>query len=130
MSPRLWVGEREAAGKVAVYRGPILLAYDPRFDDYDPTHLPTIDVTRAPAGIVYAGGERHSVNLPLHPGGLLRIQFVTTDGKRIWLCDFASAGAGGNPYVSWLPAAGMSPSPFTRDNPLRAVWPPAPSASK
>ena len=41
-------GEREVAGKVALYQGPILLAYDPRFDAYDPTDLPALDLGRAP----------------------------------------------------------------------------------
>jgi DUF1680 family protein len=127
MSPRLWVGEREAAGRVSLYRGPVLLAYDPRFDVYDPTHLPTIDVTRPPVGSVGAVPERRATQTA-RLQALMRLQFVTTDGGRIWLCDFASAGAGGNPYVSWLPASGMTPAPFTQANPLRAVWPDAHSA--
>ena len=32
---------------VSLYRGPLLLAYDPRFDTLDAAHLPDIDVRRA-----------------------------------------------------------------------------------
>ena len=38
--PRIWIGEREAAGKVSVYRGPLLLAYDQRLNALDPDERP------------------------------------------------------------------------------------------
>src|SRR5205085_5305782 len=50
------------------------------------------------------------------------LRFPTGDGGTIALCDFASAGASGNRYVSWLPVHALKPVPFSRDNPLRAVW--------
>jgi len=43
--PWTWVcgsgpGERECEGKGSLFRGPLLLAYDPRFDSLDPRNLP------------------------------------------------------------------------------------------
>ncbi len=119
MSPRLWVGEREAAGKASIYYGPILLAYDPRFDRYDPAHLPAVTFTEGNEGNPTV--ESLDSRAPDRP--MVRLRFATEDGQGITLCDFANAGAAGNQYVSWLPMSGFKPAPFTRDNPLRAVWP-------
>jgi len=110
MSPRLWVGEKEAAGKASIYQGPILLAYDPRFDTHDHRKLPEIDLSTEPD---------IPINTAADPRPLLLLRFKAKGGGTLTLCDFASAGAAGNPYVSWLPAAGIRASAFSRDNPLR-----------
>jgi hypothetical protein len=114
LSTRLWVGERECDGTVSVYRGPILLAYDPRFDEYDPTKLPKIMPDAKP--------ELLPVRTP-SPKPMILLRFPTTDGKGITLCDFATAGMGGNRYASLLPADGRKSAPFTRENPMRMSWP-------
>jgi hypothetical protein len=112
MAPRLWVGERECRGKVSVYRGPLLLAYDPRFDRWPPDELPELDLREPPEIQDRPEAE---------PKPLLLLRFAARDGDAVTLCDFASAGAAGNPYRSWLPGPAMEPVPFSRSNPLRSV---------
>jgi hypothetical protein len=111
MRLRSWSGERESAEKVSLYRGPILLAYDPRFDRFAPAELPAVD---------WQGGAEFQPLEGLHAGPppLLLLKCKTRDNGTVTLCDFASAGAAGNPYRSWLPGE-AKPAPFTRDNPWR-----------
>ncbi|GEM_PF-3333328 len=108
MSPRILIGgppppdsrtDGSAEGKVAIYRGPLLLAYDARFDNYDPAHLPAVDTTQAPR------------LLPVNsdaPGPLLLLQFATVSGGTITLCDFASAGHSSALLVSGPPDTNKS----------------------
>lgn len=94
VSPRVWRGEREATGRASVYRGPVLLAYDQRFNSLDPHELPTLALEEHRLESVEGGG-RHSPML------LVRL---VADDKDLLLCDYASAGAAGNPYLTWLPS--------------------------
>ena len=95
MSLRVWVGEREAAGKASLYRGPLLLAYDRRFNALDPDDLPALDLAHLQAEVVpWRGG---------FPEPWLLLRAPTSDGRELVLCDFASAGAAGTPYRTWLP---------------------------
>jgi len=89
-----WLGEREQAGKVALYRGPILLAYDQRFNTMDPDNVPTLSFSH----LHYAEEQKTGMLSPL-----LLLRFTGTDGRALRLCDFASAGVAGTVYRSWLP---------------------------
>jgi len=111
-SPHVWVGDRESAGKASLYRGPILLAFDPRYGsrELDLDHLPQIDLGNLRFEPIAWDG-------PFPPWLLVRAP--TADGRSLVLCDFASAGATGQPYRSWLPAVGAGPAPFSRDH---AIW--------
>ena len=112
MAPRLWVGERECEDRFSLYHGPVLLAYDPRFDEHDPRELPPLDLS----------GEPQDVPPPeIEPRPLLLKRWPAQGGGHVTLCDFAGAGAAGNTYVSWVRGRCPAPAPFSRENPLRAV---------
>lgn len=91
-----WLGEREQAGKVSLYRGPILLAYDQRFNPMDPDDVPALSLSRLRYTSETVG------NGQMHPP-LVLLRFHAADGRVLYLCDFASAGSAGTVYRSWLP---------------------------
>jgi len=107
LSLRLRPGDREAAGKASLYRGPILLAYDQRFNTFDEPELPLVDPSRL--------GQARLVVSPrvvgedsLSPALLIDLP---TRERTLRLCDYASAGATGTRYQSWLPGTNLPPAP-------------------
>jgi DUF1680 family protein len=108
MSLRFVTGDRDAVGKVSLYRGPLLLAYDQRFNAFDEAGIPSLDLSRLnEAKIVQARAHGTSTTSNLEPWLLVE---VPTDGsQRVRLCDFASAGAAGTRYRSWLTAQDCPP---------------------
>jgi DUF1680 family protein len=110
MSLHYWAGEREYDGKTSIYRGPILLAFDPVYNSMDPEDIPELDAATLKP-------ESTSTNRRYQPWVLLKVKSV--DGKDVVLCDFATAGAYGNFYKSWLPIRGVQPAVF---DPTRPVW--------
>jgi DUF1680 family protein len=105
-----WRGERECVGKVSIYRGPLLLTYDRRFNDMDPDQVPPLEAATL-TGKTIASTDW------IPP--MLLMKFTAADGRTVRLCDFASAGVGGSPYRSWLEIKGIPDTPFSPTNPLR-----------
>lgn len=111
LSLHFWAGERECANKASIYRGPILLTYDRRFNEMDPDQIPPLD-----AAALDGKMAAHTDWLP----PMLLLEFTATDGRRVRLCDFGSAGAGGSPYRSWLDVKGVTKAEFSQGSPLRS----------
>jgi hypothetical protein len=109
-----WKGDKECAGKTSIYRGPILLTYDRRFNDIDPDNVPELNADSLQGSVVTS-----SHWLP----PLLLMEFAGPNGGKLRLCDFASAGVTGSPYRSWLPVTGAPAYSFSERNPLGSSRP-------
>jgi hypothetical protein len=77
----------------------------------DSSNIPRLDA-RGLDGKVVTWSGRHAP--------LLLLEFASDDGRALKLCDFASAGDGGTPYLTWLQVKNVTRSPFSRTNPLRS----------
>ena len=114
MSPHYWAGERDFAGKTSVYQGPILLAFDPVHNPMDPAEVPAMDART----LSFEVGE---TSRRIQPWMILTTK--AADGAQVALVDFASAGAYGNHYRTWLPINNVDPVAFGRDRPVWANRP-------
>ena len=95
-SLRAVAGDREASEKVSLFRGPLLLAWDQRHNLFDEAGIPPLALDRLGEAKISA-----PQNGPLRPW--LLVDLTAADGQNIRLCDYASAGATGTRYRSWLP---------------------------
>lgn len=111
MSPRVWVGEKGLAGRASLYLGPVLLAYDASISGNGPDDPAPIDARtlRALPASVVQGASRP----------IVLAEAKTTDGATVRLCDFASAGADGSRYRSWLRVEHVSPTAFSHAHTFR-----------
>ncbi len=119
-------GAQEAAGKVSLYRGPVLLTYDQAYNPFDENTLPTVDLKwSAPYSLVTLPAATQDWERLMRPWVVLDVP--CTDGRKMRLVDFASAGARGTHYRSWLPGAPTpTPPAFTQMPPDGAKVPPGP----
>ena len=104
--PRILSGDREAAGKVSVYWGPILMAFDQADNAFDEKDIPSLDLSKLSSTVarIPPGTDAPAVLQPA-----LVMKCAGQDGRDVALRDFASAGASGSRYRSWLPAASAPP---------------------
>jgi uncharacterized protein len=110
MSLHFWAGEREYQGLTSIYHGPLLLAFDPVDNTIDPSTVPELAAKDLQPEVI-------PTNRTIQPLVLLTVKAM--NGQEIKLCDFATAGAYGNVYRSWLPVTGLTPLPFDSHKP---VW--------
>ncbi|MGQ9591728.1 MAG: beta-L-arabinofuranosidase domain-containing protein, partial [Planctomycetota bacterium] len=85
---RVVPGARAQAGKVSLYRGPLLLAYDQGLNRFDPDEIPPVDAA-AVAGLSLP--EARPPERGVRP--FLAVEVPTVAGAKLRLSDFASAGA-------------------------------------
>ena len=98
------IGDEEMTGKISLYRGPLLLAYDQKYNAYDCNEVGTVDY------------QDLSFQTSKPPAGrfppIIFLRFKSVEGREMNLCEFASAGAYGTEYLSWLPVVNAPPPPF------------------
>ncbi len=107
MPVRFVAGANEAAGKVSLYRGPLLLAWDQAVNAFDADQIPAVDLSRlGEARAVVPAQNRSALESP----AWLQVEMPAERGGGLRLVDFASAGNAGTQYRSWL-AAAKPPAP-------------------
>jgi DUF1680 family protein len=106
--------EEKGFGLASIYRGPILLAFDHRFNTMDAENIPSLEATQLRA---------QPVNENSFPEPWLLMECKDVGGRPLRLCDFASAGVTGNPYRTWFNVRGVPTGEFSKTNPLRSVRP-------
>jgi DUF1680 family protein len=97
-------GDREQKGKASAYYGPVLLAWDQALNGFDESAVPGINAEDSAKWTVSAA---HNAARPLEPW--LSVTAPGAGGTNVVLCDFASAGARGTRYRSWLPLTNLHP---------------------
>lgn len=102
MTTRYWAGELGRRGRAAIYRGPVLLTFDQKFNAMDVADMPALDAQ----ALESEGVEVDARFTPLVAG-----KFAAADGTEVVLVDFASAGAHGTEYAAWLPVTNAAPAP-------------------
>jgi len=104
----------EYLARASLYRGPILLALDPRYQEELEERLPTLDARAVKSLKAVKPGTW------LKPWMLFEVRDV--GGRKVRLCDFGSAGLAGQFCRSWLTVRLPEPltDRFSRDNPLRS----------
>ncbi len=100
---------------VSIYRGPVLLTYDARFNntDYAPENIP---VLAEPELKIVPEWKKVPSDKPM-----ILVEGKDSRDNAVRYCDFASAGATGNYYQSWVPVKfACKDVEFSRTNPRRS----------
>lgn len=105
---RVLPGDRAQRGRLSLYYGPVLLAYDQSRNPFDEDGLPRIDA-EAVAGLQIGGAGPAGLERCDPPPPLLLLAVPAEGGRSVALSDFASAGAAGTRYRTWLPGVRIPP---------------------
>ena len=108
MSIRSLSGDGFVDYNSSLYQGPLLLAYDQKFNALDPAAVPRMDLKSiAPKPVATDARFKPMVLLEMN----------TVDGTPLILTDYATAGAHGTFYRSWLPVDNAPPVAFHQQRP-------------
>ncbi|MDB6039282.1 MAG: hypBA [Verrucomicrobiales bacterium] len=118
LSLRAIAGANEASGKVSLYRGPLLLTYDQRFNKFDEDQIPSVDLAKLNQSRVLSGGD---TTVPSSRPKYCIAMDLPTSGENLRLVDFASAGSSGTRYRSWLKSTFKLPEPAVTQLPRDAA---------
>ncbi len=114
-------GDHHVQFNTSLLRGPILLAFDQKYNTMDPADMPELDLAALPLTLLAADDP---LLKDLRLGPIVACATRGADGQRVVLCDFGSAGAYGTLYRSWLPVRNAPPAPFFLEHPeANAVLP-------
>jgi uncharacterized protein len=112
LAMRSAAGANEMAGKVSLYRGPLLFAYDQAFNDFDEWDIPAIELEEIDQ---WTTNPAAHVKPAFVPEPWVLLDLAGAGDRRLRLVDFASAGAAGRRYRTWLSSTPTPPAPaFTR----------------
>ncbi|MBW7866572.1 MAG: glycoside hydrolase family 127 protein [Candidatus Hydrogenedentes bacterium] len=117
MTLRALTGDHHVGWRSSLYRGPLLLAYDQKYNAAEADELPELDLATLRLEPATAEGLFTPIAL---------FDAVDGGGNRLRLVDFATAGAHGTLYKTWLPVKNAPPAVFNLVQPAnRAVLSPA-----
>jgi DUF1680 family protein len=133
MTLHYWAGERACDGLTSIYRGPILLTYDHRYNlhltEGQPPSVREIDEWHAEnyflIDMPLLDAEKmigHHIKWDDWLSPWLLFEYESIDGQVVRFCDFGSAGVTGTPYRSWMLTENAPEAvEFSRENPLRST---------
>ena len=121
MKLRYVSGDGDFAGKISVYYGPLLLAYDQYFNAFEEDAIPTISPKAfddAKIELVSSNPDAERVGF-YSPQIFVRLTPEDASAPPLFLVDFAFAGSLGATYASWLPATQIAPPVPACDSPVQ-----------
>ena len=111
MRLRAMRGDGNVEFKTSLFKGPLLLAFDQKHNRVEPADMPALDFNTLSL-------EPAKCDAQFQPIVLYKAR--ATDGSDVYLTDYATAGAHGTAYRSWMPVLNAPPVDFMlispRDN--------------
>lgn len=108
MDLRTLLGDGAQLGRLSLYKGPLLLAFEQADNDYDVNDLAALDFKDFVLN--------KFANVDANPA-VVRLNFKTKSGNNAVLRDFASAGTTGTEYATWLPVENAPPPDINLEYP-------------